>query len=93
MSLWNSRMTEFEKRTFMNKLIERIEVFEEKRDDGFILKNIEFKFPLNYTEDGNTWLHNEKTVETVCLLGNRFSEADDYAHVEVTYEDYKRFKE
>ena len=87
------RMTEFEKRTFMNKLIERIEVFEEKRDDGFILKNIEFKFPLNYTEDGNTWLHNEKTVETVCLLGNRFSEADDYAHVEVTYEDYKRFKE
>lgn len=62
------RMTEFEKRTFMNKLIERIEVFEEKRDDGFILKNIEFKFPLNYTEDGNTWLHNEKTVETVCLL-------------------------
>ena len=65
------KMTAFEKRKFLNTLIERVEVYEEKTDEGYLLKEIEFKFPLNYADDGNIWLHNEKTVETVAMLDRK----------------------
>ena len=38
------------------------------------------------------WLHNEKTVETVCLLCNHAEKATKWAQVTLTMEEYRDIK-
>jgi len=52
-------MTDIEKRNFMNKLIERVE------------------------------MHNEKTVESVCLLSKQ-RKPDAFLDIEITAEEYEK---
>lgn len=64
------KMTDLEKKEFMKDFINDIELYPEKMDNGSIVKQVHFKFPVYY--DGQVTdeirLLNEKTVETVCLL-------------------------
>ena len=39
------------------------------------------------------WLINETTVETVVLLNNKFSKANDLVEISVDAEDYYRIKD
>ncbi len=64
------KMSDLEKKEFMNSFIERVEIFPEKQPDGRILKHIDFKFPVYYNDqefDSISW-EPKTTGETVCLL-------------------------
>ena len=67
------KMTDREKKTFMQSFIDKIELFPEKsRKDGVCVKSIHFLFPVSY--NGELVYHidfsrpKEKSVETVVLL-------------------------
>lgn len=63
-------MTDLEKKEFFRVFIEQIELYPEKTDDGRIVKQINFNFPVYYKgkEGDAIRLPEEKTVETVVLL-------------------------
>lgn len=62
-------MTDLEKKEFLHNFIERIDLFPERQENGSILKQIRFKFRIDYdAEDGGKVLLNENDVETVALL-------------------------
>lgn len=64
------RLTNLEKKEFLRDFIESVEIYPEKMDNGCMLKQINFNFPVYY--DGEVGkkirLLNENTVETVALL-------------------------
>lgn len=76
-------MTDADKKTLMNLMIEKIEIFPEKQKDGRWVKSIQFKIPLNIDgrlvdiletvgeDDDENSLPKEKHVETVCLLSRK----------------------
>jgi site-specific DNA recombinase len=54
---------------FLYTLIERIDLFPERQENGSILKRIRFKFRVDYdAEAGGKVLLNENDVETVVLM-------------------------
>ena len=62
-------MTDLERKEFLYTLIERIDLFPERQENGSILKRIRFKFRVDYdAEAGGKVLINENGVETVVLL-------------------------
>ena len=62
-------MTDLERKEFLNVFIERIDLYPERREDGRILKQIRFKFRIDYdAEDGGKVLLNENDVESVVLI-------------------------
>ncbi len=73
-------MTDADKKTLMNLMIEKIEIFSEKQKDGRWVKSIQFKIPLNIDgrlvdiletvdeDDDENSLPKEKHVECVVLL-------------------------
>lgn len=75
-------MTDADKKTLMNLLIEKIEIYTEKQKDGRWIKSVQFKIPLNIDgqvvntlffdeeEDTENSLPTGKHVETVVLLSN-----------------------
>ena len=68
------KMTDLEKKEFMQLFIDKIELHPEKRDDGRIIRQIDLAFPVYYEgfEGESIRLLNENTVENVCLLTKRF---------------------
>ena len=64
------RLTDLEKKEFLRDFIESVEIYPEKMDNGRMLKQINFNFPVYY--DGEVGkeirLLNENTVETVVLI-------------------------
>lgn len=73
-------MNDADKKTLMNLLIEKIEIYPEKQKDGRWIKSVQFKIPLNIDgkavdtlffddeEDTENSLPTGKHVETICLL-------------------------
>ena len=73
-------MNDADKKTLMNLLIEKIEIYPEKQKDGRWIKSVQFKIPLNIDgnavdtlffddeEDTENSLPTEKHVETICQL-------------------------
>ena len=63
-------MTDKEKKIFMNSFLKSVEIYEDERCDGRILKSLSFRFPI-FSEDGEivgaSW-DNESSVESVVLL-------------------------
>ena len=39
-------MLEIEKKNLANQFIEKIEIFHEERDNGFVIKSVIFRFPI-----------------------------------------------
>lgn len=66
-------MNEAERREFIEQLIEKVEVYDERQSNGQWLKAIEFKLPI-IEHDMKLSLDNGDSVETVCLLVNRKSD-------------------
>ena len=75
-------MSDADKKTLMNLLIEKIEIFTEKQKDGRWVKSVQFKIPLNVDgklvdtletiyEDDENFLLNEEHVETVIILSQQ----------------------
>ena len=67
--VWN-QMTEKEKKIFLNSFLKSVDIFEEERCDGRLIKAIGLRFPV-FCEDGEvvgvSW-DKENSVETVVLL-------------------------
>ena len=63
-------MDEMDKKDLMRAIIERIELYPEKRDDGCWIRKIVFTFPVPVqgTEVKELPLEKSKLVETVCCL-------------------------
>lgn len=73
-------VSDADKKILMNALLEKVEIFKEKQEDGRWVKSIQFKIPLNVDgklvdtmffdddEDTENSLPNEKHVETVVLM-------------------------
>ena len=63
-------MTDKEKKIFMNSFLKSVEIYEDERCDGRILKSLGFRFPI-FSEDGEivgaSW-DNESSIESVVLL-------------------------
>ena len=62
-----------DKRDLMRAIIERVELFPERRKDGCWVKSIVFNFPVpvNGRSLKELSLENETTLETVCLLSKK----------------------
>ena len=91
-------MNDADKKTLMNLLIEKIEIYPEKQKDGRWIKSVQFKIPLNIDgkavdtlffddeEDTENSLPTGKHVETVCLL-SKLHEAKHHVNVTVDMDE------
>jgi site-specific DNA recombinase len=88
--------SEIEKRQFMQSLIERIDLYPEKREDGSWVRSVAFNFFVanNGKDIMNYSLESQTTVES-CVLLERVSnrKADSYVKLNVKMEDYYRIKD
>ena len=87
-------MTDADKKTLMNLMIEKIEIFPEKQKDGRWVKSIQFKIPLNIDgrlvdiletvdeDDDENFLPKEKHVESIVLLSHKSPDS----HIDVKVE-------
>ena len=67
------KFTDAEKKAFMSRFIESVEIYPERQQNGQILKHIEFAFPVYYKGNemtGMSW-DSEGTVETVVLMSHK----------------------
>lgn len=64
------KMTDKEKKVFMNSFLKSVEIYEEERCDGRFLKSISLRFPVfcNGKEVIGARWDNENKVESVVLL-------------------------
>ena len=77
-------MNEAERREFIEQLIEKVEVYEERQPNGQWLRGIEFKLPI-IEHDMKLSLDNGDSVETVVLLSKQ--KPDDVIEVEIELEE------
>lgn len=84
------KMTDLEKKEFIRNFIDSIELYPDRKTDERIIRQINFKFPVYYDGDEGNQIRllNEKTVETVVLLGRKKTTEDMvYAYVDYEPED------
>ena len=62
-----AQMNEAEKREFLSQLVDNVQIYEERKENGQWLKSIEFKLP-NIEKEFALSLDNDTQNETVCLL-------------------------
>lgn len=80
-------LTDEQKKILAKMMIEKIEIFTEKQEDGRWVKSVQFKIPMkigdeivdtleiesleSYQQGNDDSLSNEEHVETVCLLSRQ----------------------
>ena len=75
------------KKLMLQAMIERVDLFPERLDNGRYVKGVTFKFPVMLEgEMTDQWWYKESTVETVCLL-SKLSEAKHHISVQVDMEE------
>ena len=83
------RLTDLEKKEFLRDFIESVEIYPEKMDNGRMLKQINFNFPVYY--DGEVGkeirLLNENTVESIVLLSKLKSNKLKHINVELEMDE------
>lgn len=64
------RFTDMEKKIFMKSFLEEGNIYEAEQEDGRILRNLKFRFPVFFNEQELYELDwdNESTVESVLLM-------------------------
>ena len=96
------KMNEAEKREFLSQLVDNVQIYEERKENGQWLKSIEFKLPI-IEKEFTLSLDNDAQNESVVLLSQQ--KADDYLEVEIdldeldatsaetkaTYEEIKKY--
>ena len=61
------KMNEAEKREFLSQLVDNVQIYEERKENGQWLKSIEFKLPI-IEKEFTLSLDNDAQNETVCLM-------------------------
>lgn len=62
-----AQMNEVEKREFLSQLVDNVQIYEERKENGQWLKSIEFKLPI-IEKEFTLSLDNDAQNKTVCLL-------------------------
>ncbi|WAJ25182.1 hypothetical protein [Lacrimispora xylanolytica] len=64
------KLCAYEKQEFIKSFVEKIEIYPEELEDGRILKNIKFRFPVffNGSEVSEISWDKESTVEAVIMM-------------------------
>ncbi len=70
-------MNEVEKREFLSQLVDNVQIYEERKENGQWLKSIEFKLPI-IEKEFTLSLDNDAQNETVYLLS--FSKEKCFTH-------------
>ena len=65
-----AQMNEAEKREFLSQLVDNVQIYEERKENGQWLKSIEFKLPI-IEKEFTLSLDNDTHCEVVCLLGRQ----------------------
>ena len=65
-----AKMNEAEKREFLSQLVDNVQIYEERKENGQWLKSIEFKLPI-IEKEFTLGLDNNTQNETVCLLSRK----------------------
>ena len=82
-----AQMNEAEKREFLSQLVDNVQIYEERKENGQWLKSIEFKLPI-IEKEFTLGLDNNTQNETVCLLSRR--KPDTTVKLSVDMDDYYR---
>ena len=95
-----AKMNEAEKREFLSQLVDNVQIYEERKENGQWLKSIEFKLPI-IEKEFTLSLDNDTQNETVVLLSQLRQKPDDYidvaelegtsAETKATYEKIKKY--
>ena len=62
-----TKMNEAEKREFLSQLVDNVQIYEERKENGQWLKSIEFKLPI-IEKEFTLSLDNDTHVECVVLM-------------------------
>ena len=81
-----AQMNEAEKREFLSQLVDNVQIYEERKENGQWLKSIEFKLPI-IEKEFTLSLDNDTQNETVILLSHK--KADSYIHIDVEFGEGK----
>ena len=65
-----AQMNEAEKREFLSQLVDNVQIYEERKENGQWLKSIEFKLPI-IEKEFTLSLDNDTQNETVCLMSRK----------------------
>ena len=77
-----AQMNEAEKREFLSQLVDNVQIYEERKENGQWLKSIEFKLPI-LEKEFTLSLDNDTQNETVVLLSNK--KPDGHINVKVEF--------
>ena len=77
-----AQMNEAEKREFLSQLVDNVQIYEERKENGQWLKSIEFKLPITEKEFTLS-LDNDTQNETVVLLSHK--KPDGHINVKVEF--------
>ena len=79
-----AQMNEAEKREFLSQLVDNVQIYEERKENGQWLKSIEFKLPI-IEKEFTLSLDNDTQNETVVLLSHK--KPDGHINVKVEFGD------
>ena len=77
-----AQMNEAEKREFLSQLVDNVQIYEERKENGQWLKSIEFKLPI-IEKEFTLSLDNDTQNETVVLLSHK--KPDRHINVKVEF--------
>ena len=77
-----AQMNEAEKREFLSQLVDNVQIYEERKENGQWLKSIEFKLPI-IEKEFTLSLDNDTQNETVIMLSNK--KPDSVINVKVEF--------
>ena len=77
-----AQMNEAEKREFLSQLVDNVQIYEERKENGQWLKSIEFKLPI-IEKEFTLSLDNDTQNETVVLLSHK--KPDGHINIKVEF--------
>lgn len=77
-----AQMNEAEKREFLSQLVDNVQIYEERKENGQWMKSIEFKLPI-IEKEFTLSLDNDTQNETVVMLSNK--KPDSVINVKVEF--------
>ena len=80
-----AQMNEAEKREFLSQLVDNVQIYEERKENGQWLKSIEFKLPI-IEKEFTLGLDNDTQNETCVLLVRECANDDEMVSIKVDLE-------
>ena len=87
-----AQMNEVEKREFLSQLVDNVQIYEERKENGQWLKSIEFKLPI-IEKEFTLSLDNDTQNETVVLMGKTVTRSKSHVDLGLDVEDYYKIKD